>query len=128
MKNNILSFFIYTLLAIGIIGVSGLVVTEIQTGNGCPKILSIPMCVVILICFIAPLLSHIYKKWNFLYFFFTGSALLIATIASILQFTNNAECPKDSNGTPMCYFSFLIFFSLILLNIFYVKSSKTKAY
>ncbi|TCI90125.1 hypothetical protein [Tenacibaculum sp. M341] len=127
MKDSIISFLIYFLFIIGIIGSGHLVIEEIKTANGCPKIMGIPICVIIFICFIIPFFSHLKRRWNILYYTLTGSALAIATIASILQFTNNAECPKSLNGTPKCYFSFLIFLSLILLKFLHSNKKKFKA-
>ncbi|WP_299259992.1 hypothetical protein [uncultured Aquimarina sp.] len=109
------------LFAIGILGAGSLVIEEIQTGNGCPKIWLIPACVIILICFIIPLISHILGKYNRSYFFFTGLATVIAAIASIMQFTGNGECPKTGGGTPMCYYSLLLFTGLIVLKTYQLK-------
>jgi phosphatidylserine synthase len=114
---KIISVIITILLLIGIWGAGGLVWEEIKTGNGCPKIWIIPACVIILVCFLIPFVSHILKKWNKLYFVFTGTALIIAIIASIMQVTGKGECPKIDNGIPMCYLSFLIFSVLIILKL-----------
>ena len=78
-------WIIVLLFIVGIIGAGGLVLTEIKTGNGCPKFGVVPACVIVLICFILPLFSHVLKKWNIIYFIFTGLAALIALIASIMQ-------------------------------------------
>lgn len=115
MKNKILSSSIFIILIIGVLGAGGLVLEEFKTGEGCPKIIHIPMCLVILICFIVPFIVHLLKKWNVLFFLFTGLAGSIALLASIMQFIGNAECPKTVSGTPMCYYSLAIFSSLILL-------------
>ena len=112
-------FIITLLLLIGIWGSGGLVVEEIQTGNGCPKIGLIPACIIILICFLVPLIVHLLKKYTPLYYIFTGIALAIAIIASIMQYTGTGSCPKLSNNTPMCYLSGLLFASLIILKITY---------
>ncbi|CAH8281896.1 hypothetical protein EV196_11218 [Mariniflexile fucanivorans] len=114
---KVLSFAITILLLIGIWGTGGLVWNEIQTGNGCPKIWIIPACVIVFICFLIPLVVHNLNKWNRLYFVFTGLAVTIAIVASIMQFTGNGECPKLDNGTPMCYLSLLIFSALIGLKV-----------
>lgn len=116
---------ILALLIIGLLGAGGLVIEEFKTGEGCPKIMHIPMCLVILICFIVPLISHLLKKWNVLYFLFTGLAGSIALIASIMQFTGNSECPKTASGTPMCYYSLLLFSSLIILKTYHLKQTKS---
>ena len=114
-SNKILFWVISLLLVIGSIGAGGLVLTEIRTGNGCPKFGPVPACAIILVCFILPFISHILKKWNLIYFLFTGLAALIALVASVMQFMGNAECPKTDSGIPMCYLSLLIFTTLIIL-------------
>ncbi len=101
----------------GIIGAGELVLDEIQTGNGCPKIWVIPACVIILVCFLVPFVAHLKNKWNKLYFLFTGLAFVIAIIASVMQFSGNGECPKTDGGIPMCYLSLLVFSLLIGLKI-----------
>ena len=66
---KIIRVLIFSILIIGLLGAGGLVFEEFKTGKGCPKVMHIPMCVIILICFIIPLIAHILKKWNILYFF-----------------------------------------------------------
>jgi len=112
---KVIYWIIVLLFIVGIIGAGGLVLTEIKTGNGCPKFGVVPACVIVLICFILPLFSHVLKKWNIIYFIFTGLAALIALIASIMQLMGAAECPKTSTAIPMCYLSLLIFTLLIIL-------------
>ncbi|GAL62652.1 hypothetical protein [Algibacter lectus] len=121
MLKRITYYAILGILILGVYGAGGLVVEEFKTGEGCPKIMGIPMCLVILFCFLVPLIVHLLKKWNVLYFLFTGLAGSIALVASIMQFTGNAECPKTTSGTPMCYFSLLLFSSLIVLKIVHSK-------
>lgn len=124
MSKKIIHYCIFIILFFGLYGAGGLVIEEFKTGQGCPKIMQIPICLLILICFIIPLITHLLKKWNILYFLFTGIAGSVALIASIMQFTGNSECPKTASGTPMCYYSLLIFSSLILLKIIYLRLSK----
>ncbi|WP_290701482.1 hypothetical protein [Lacinutrix sp.] len=126
MIKKFIYFSILFILILGVFGAGGLVIEEFKTGEGCPKIMHIPMCLVILICFIVPLISHVLKKWNVLYFLFTGLAGSIALVASIMQYTEHAECPKTTSGTPMCYYSLLLFSSLIILKIYYQKLNNSK--
>ena len=126
MPKKITYYSILIILIIGLIGAGGLVLEEFKTGEGCPKIMHIPMCLVILICFVIPLIAHLFKKWNLLYFLFTGLAGSIALVASIMQYTGNAQCPKTASGTPMCYYSLLLFSSLIILKIYHLKLNKQK--
>ncbi|MEP3837763.1 MAG: hypothetical protein ABJM36_08950 [Algibacter sp.] len=124
MLNKIIYYIILGILIVGVYGAGGLVIEEFKTGQGCPKIMGIPMCLVILTCFLVPLIVHLLKKGNTLYFLFTGLAASIAFMASIMQFKGCAECPKTATGTPMCYYSLLLFSSLILLKFHYQKSTK----
>lgn len=126
MTKKITYYSILVILIIGMFGAGSLVLEEFETGEGCPKIMHIPMCLVILICFLIPLIVHVLKKWNVLYFLFTGIAGSIALVASIMQFTGNAECPKTNSGVPMCYYSLLLFSSLIILKIYHLKLNNYK--
>ncbi|MCL5128145.1 hypothetical protein [Algibacter sp. L4_22] len=124
MLKRIAYYAILGILIIGVYGAGGLVVEEFKTGEGCPKIMGIPMCLVILFCFLVPLIVHLLKKKNVLYFLFTGLAGSIALMASVMQFLGYAECPKTASGTPMCYYSLLLFSSLIVLKIYHQKPNK----
>ena len=114
-SSNLIYWIINVLFVIGLFGAGSLVITEFTIGNGCPKFGAVPACLIILICFMLPLISHLLKKWNLIYFLFTGIAALIALVASVMQFMGTAECPKSDSGIPMCYLSLLIFTSLIIL-------------
>ena len=105
------------LFGIGIYGAGGLVLDEIRTGDGCPKIGIVPACAIILVCFVLPLIAHIKKKWNIVYFFFTSVAMIIAVYASVVQVTGQGECPQLDSGIPMCYISLTLFGLLIILKI-----------
>jgi hypothetical protein len=121
---KIIHSVITILLIIGLYGSGELVWAEIQTGNGCPKIGIVPACVIVMLCFLIPLIVHLLKKYNTIYFVFTGLAFLIAVIASVMQFNKLGECPKLDNGTPMCYLSLLLFSILITLKVFLIKTYK----
>ena len=126
MSKKITYYSILIILIIGLFGAGGLVIEEFKTADGCPKIMQVPMCLVVLVCFIVPLIAHLLKKWNVLYFLFAGLAGSIALVASIMQYTEHAECPKTDSGTPMCYYSLLLFSSLIILKIYYLKLNNQK--
>lgn len=125
MPKKITYYSILVILIIGLFGAGMLVVEEFKTGDGCPKILDIPMCLVVLICFVILLIAHLLKKYNSIYFLFTGLAFLIAIVASVMQYRGLGECPKLNNGIPMCYLSFALFSTLIILKIILIKITKT---
>lgn len=122
MKNRIITILILLVFVLGIVGVSELVWTEFSVHNVCPKIVGIPACYIIIICLIVPLTVHVLHLKTSLYFIFTGITFTIALVASILEFTGNGICPKSESGTPLCYYSFIIFLSLILLKIVHLKN------
>ncbi len=126
MKTRVLNILLILVFLIGIIGAGLLVYDEIKTANVCPILLGIPVCYIILACFIIPFITHIVQGNNVIYFLFTGIAFIIALVASIMQITGYGECPKTDNGTPMCYYSLLLFTSLVLLKLVYIRSKSLK--
>ncbi len=121
MQTKLLNGLLFIVFAIGIFGAGELVYTEFTQSNVCPKLIGIPACYIILACFIIPFLVHIFKKSNGVYFAFTGLAFTIALIASIMEITGLGECPKTASGMPMCYYSLLLFTSLIVLKLLLIK-------
>lgn len=56
-----------------------------------------------------------FKDKSRLYFLGIVTALSIAVLGSVGNLAGYVECPKTEGGTPMCYLSFLLFLSLLLL-------------
>ncbi|XMO86007.1 hypothetical protein AAFN75_14555 [Algibacter sp. AS12] len=123
--NTILKYILYLIFLFGIYGAGELVYKEIDYGDICPKIINIPACYIIMACLVIPLINHLIKGSNRIYFIFTGLAWSIATYGSIMQFSKIIECPKTAEGIPMCYISFVIFSLLILLKT--VELTRTNA-
>ena len=113
MQTKVLNSLLLVVFAIGILGAGDLVYSEFKLHNICPKLIGIPACYIILACFIIPLIVHLFKGKNYIYFAFTGLAFIIALTASVMEITGLGECPKTAGGTPMCYYSLLLFSSLI---------------
>ena len=117
---KIFYYLILVIAGIGTYGTFGLVKTEIASGNGCPDLFpNIPACYIIYTCFIMIIIGHIFKNKfsNLLYFSGAVTAISIATYASWAQYFGKLECPKTALGSPMCYFSFVFFLTLILLKL-----------
>lgn len=125
MKKLFIHYLIIFIFSIGLYGASGLVLKEYQLKQVCPQILSIPACYIIILCLFIPLIAHIFKFSNKIYFAGTGIALIIASYGSITHFFGFTECPITNYGTPMCYLSFLLFLTLVILKWF---NNKTKPY
>lgn len=116
---------IYLFFSIGILATSKVVFEEINSGNACPKVKSIPICYVVLSCFILGLFSHVFKLKNYIYFVSIGIAFIIALIATILHLQGKFCCPKTIiKGTPKCYYAIGLFSSLLLLKISHSKAIK----
>jgi len=112
------TILIWLISLIGLYGTFGLVQNELTTGDICPKIMGIPACFIIFACFLLVLLGHssILKKWSWVYFIGVGVALSIASYGSLGELLGFAECPKTSDGIPMCFLSFGLFLALLLLS------------
>ncbi|MBT2160822.1 hypothetical protein [Zobellia barbeyronii] len=123
MSSKTISILITLVFSFGIYGAGGLVNKEYMLKQVCPQILGIPACYIIMACLIIPLIAHLFKLSNYVYFIGTGIALTIATYGTISQLIGIADCPKTSNGIPMCYISFLIFLTLVVLKWISVKTT-----
>jgi|LGVF01.2.fsa_nt_gb hypothetical protein len=121
MKVNTLKYLISIIFIIGILGAGNLAYNEFLEEGTCPKLSIIPACYVILACFVFPFIAHLFNKGKIIYFLFTGFALSLATYATIGQLLGEIQCPKTEGGLPMCYISFVIFASLVLLKIISLK-------
>lgn len=121
MQIKPLIFLLLIIFAIGVFGTGNLAYSEFTQHYICPVLLGIPACYIIFICFVIPFISHFYSKNNVVYFVFSGFAFIVALVASIMQFSGLAVCPKTNNGTPMCYYSLLLFTSLIILKLQLIK-------
>jgi len=113
MKQKVLNGLLIVVFLIGIIGSGVLVYNELKSSEGCPILVGIPACYIIFACFLIPFTFHLNSKKNAIYFLFTGLAFTIALIASVMQLLGKVECPKTDSGTPMCYYSLVLFTSLI---------------
>ncbi len=127
MKKRILLIAINLIIIIGIWGSLGLVVDELKYHNICPKILLIPACYIIFICLLlAAIANNLNLKFaSLLYFIGVITALSIATYGTLGEIIGFAECPKTTNGIPMCYISFAIFLSLLSLKVLSIRSSRS---
>ncbi|SNR14559.1 hypothetical protein [Tenacibaculum jejuense] len=119
---NLISITIYLFFTVGILAISRVVVEEIKTGNACPKVQQIPVCYVMLSCFVTALTVHILNKKHYLYFITIGFAFLAATLASIMHIKGEFVCPKTIiRGTPKCYYAVGLLFSLLSLKAIHIR-------
>ncbi len=104
---------------IGLSGTLPLLKNELINGNICPRILSVPACYIIFSSIILIIISHsqLFSDRNRLYYLGVFVALSIATFGSVGNLLGYVECPQTEGGIPMCYLSFLLFFSLLSLKL-----------
>jgi hypothetical protein len=123
---NVLYWFIIIIAAFAINGTFGLVMNEWEIGNICPKIIGIPACYIVLVCFIVALISHIIRnsKATWVYFFFVGIVTLIALTGTIGELAGMTKCPRTAGGIPMCFISLAICLSLLFSKIALLKYNK----
>jgi len=120
-------FWLVVLIAVfAIYGTFGLAMNEWKLGDICPKIIGIPACYIVLICFSGGLLAHLSRtgKSTWIYFAFIGIVTLIATTGTVGELTGTAECPRTSGGTPMCFISLGICISLLVSKVIHLKLIK----
>jgi len=124
MKKKVIDYSIYLVFIFGLLGAGNLAYHEFLHTGTCPKLLIVPACYIIFSCLLIPFIAHVLNKGKVIYFIFTGTALLIATYATIGQLFGNVQCPKTESGLPMCYISFVIFASLVVLKIIQGNTAK----
>ncbi|HFA50688.1 MAG TPA: hypothetical protein ENJ95_16900 [Bacteroidetes bacterium] len=117
MAKIIISLLIWLITLFGLNGAFGLVRNEYLKGNICPKTIGIPACYIIFACLIFILISEtgFLKDNSKLFFIGAGIAWLMAVTGTVGQIFGWIECPKTGGGFPMCYISFAMFSSLIIL-------------
>jgi hypothetical protein len=120
---KILYWLIIIIAAFAIYGTSGLVLKEWNIGNICPKILGIPACFIVMVCFLGGLIGHLTanKTGLWIFFVFTGVVTLIAITGTVGELTGTTKCPRTSGGIPMCFISLGICLSLLIAKIAHLK-------
>ena len=128
--SKIFSVVIWIVALFGINGTFGLVREEFTSEDICPKIVGIPACNIILTCLILIVISqsNLLKDKNRLFFIGAGVAATIALVGTIGQLMGWLECPKTEGGIPMCFLSWGLFASLLLLKFIEIKSTSHKSF
>jgi len=122
MLKTILYWIVVLVAVTAIYGTYGLALNEWNIGDICPKILGIPACYIVMICFVGGLLSHLFiKNRHTAYFIFIGIVTSIALTGTVGELTGLAECPRTSSGIPMCFISLGICVSLLLSKVGWMR-------
>lgn len=123
---KILFYIVTALLIFGLWGAATLSYGEFSGTGGCPHLGVIPACYIVFICFLIPLITHIFGRRNSLFYLCSGFAFLLATFASVGQLSDAVQCPKTESGVPMCYISFFLFLAIISLKIIYQRRLRSQ--
>lgn len=108
--------------------------SHLRQGAVCPEVFSVPLCIIVLVCYVLIVLSWILvllkRKKRLLSFaiFIIGltPAVLLAFIGSTGELFGFSNCPRTENGFPKCYFSFgllILLASLRALSSYFEKKS-----
>lgn len=124
---NIWSIIVFAVVMIAIFGTAPLVISHWTHGEICPKILGVPACYIVLVCFLTGLTTHLFssKKANLFFFIFISLVTLIASYGTMGELFGFAECPRTSSGIPMCFISMSICVTLIISKSLYIRSNRT---
>jgi len=122
---NIWYWLVVLIAGFAIFGSAGLVIDEWRAGDICPKILGIPACYIVFVCFAGALFLHFLsnKKAAWGFFFFVGIVTVIASSGTIGELTGALQCPRTAGGTPMCFISLAICLSLLASKISLLRMS-----
>lgn len=113
-------YLILAILLFAIYGAANLSIIDFQKQNVCPKLLSIPACYIVLVCFILVLIAHLWTssaRSSLFYYSILSVPFLMALQGTITELSGTVICPRTSGGTPMCYLSLALCFTLLILKI-----------
>jgi len=119
LKKSVADKLVLLLSGMGAIFALYLVISEIRQAGFCPDFFRIPACFLVLPAFLLIFFScMINQKFVQFVLFFSGAitGFLLAIWFSGNQLYELKECPKLFN-LPLCYASFVVFLTLILLKI-----------
>jgi hypothetical protein len=116
-KAQLLSIILIILFVTSIIATFNLVYTDFVIGDVCPKLIGIPACQIILLCFTIPFIAHIFKWKSIYYFTPLLVAFCIALYGTTMQLLGPISCPTTENNIPMCFISLGIFTTLITIKL-----------
>lgn len=118
-------FHIVTILLLIVIGRSGyLSFKELSDGTGCPALGIVPVCFIVFICSLVPLINHLSRGKVFIFYSFTSFTFLLALFASIGHVSGNIQCPETTGGIPMCYILSILFLIIIVMKFLHYKISE----
>lgn len=104
----------------------GLVMSELENGDVCPRIMGFPTCYIVLACFTGAFIAHLFpdSRGKWFYFSFIGVLTFMGSLATIRTLTGASSCPQTEGGIPLCYLSLGVSLTLLIAKIILVRHSK----
>jgi hypothetical protein len=111
------------LLLFAIYGAFSLLVIDFETKNIWPKILKIPACYIVFILFLLTFMSHVFQNYfgGLWHYAFLAIPFLLALSGTVSELSGKVVCPRSAGGIPMCYISFGICITLVVLKVAEIK-------
>lgn len=117
---------IFGLAAFVIYNLAPVVMAELQSGDGCPKLGPVPACYLVSAAYAAIGISALLDPRRLTWLFLTGwlPVFLLAATGTTLELFGRTTCPATATGTPMCYYSLAA--ALLLLPAFFFARSVSR--
>lgn len=124
---DILFWFIILLGGLAVYFAFGLVWSEWEAGDVCPRIMGFPTCYIVLACFSGAFIAHLIpgSRGKWFYFSFIGVLTFMGTLATIRTLTGASSCPQTEGGIPLCYLSLGVSLTLLIAKVIFVRHSKS---
>ena len=125
-RNPLRRIILYICSGLGAIFSAYLVIMETYNPGFCPKLIDIPACYPVLVCYILVFVSLFIDKRAARYIIFylgTFTGLAIGVWFSAGEVTGNRACP-ELLGIPLCYTSLILFVLILILGALEVRKKR----
>lgn len=126
-RNPVLRVMLYLSSGLGAIISAYLVIKESYEPGYCPRIIDIPACYPVIVCYILVFISLFIDKRSARYIiFYTGTltGLVIALWFSAGQLMSTRACPPLLH-IPLCYGSLVLFAIILILGTIEVRKKRS---
>jgi ABC-type branched-subunit amino acid transport system permease subunit len=123
-----LRILLFILISIGLYGAFSVSYQTITGSSGCPELLSVPICFVVLTGYSLMMITHQLRPTMLHKMLFSTGLLpvfLLAWVGSAFELFIGNTCPKNNLGIALCYVSLALSISISILYWIYVNLRKT---
>ena len=125
-RKPLLRIILYIFSGLGAIFSAYLVIMETYNPGFCPRLIDIPACYPVLVCYMLVFVSlFIYKRSARYIIFYLGTfaGLVIGVWFSAGKVTGDRACP-ELLGIPLCYASFILFVLILILGAIEIRKKR----